>query len=312
MAKKNIGEKILVFYSDSFAFPCSLHSTAIVSPRGVSAGHSSLGDSLLEGYRRFSRHVREDSPDGVITVPQYTGAITKLDAFKVRYPGGSERSLCGSIELKKSVYIAEEEAFLIRPHDYLDWLLKEASKNLDLTVIPQFITEVKDDRITTVDGGTHLFDQLVIAGGAQNALWAELFPDKKNSKSVQGSYLEFHESLGNASFSLTLEGDNLIHDSGTGTILIGSTTRESSLHLAPENELREIYSRLAERVTVPLPEFSSGTIKVGLREKASKRESYIVRKGSVSMIGGFYKNGYTLGLHVAENFLKQYLSSPVV
>ncbi len=67
MAKKNIREKVLVFYSDSFAFPCSLHSTAIVAPRGVSTGHSALGDNLYEGFVRFSRHVEEDFPRGVLS-----------------------------------------------------------------------------------------------------------------------------------------------------------------------------------------------------------------------------------------------------
>ncbi|MFL5786379.1 MAG: FAD-dependent oxidoreductase [Bacteriovoracaceae bacterium] len=299
LAKKNFPEKLLVFYSDNFAFPCSLHSTAIVAPRGISPGHSPLGDELVGGFERFDRHVKEDRPEGVIKVRQSTGAITKMDEFKKRYPIG---------EMKDGVYFAEEDAYLIRPSEYMAWLLKEAQKNLDLEIIPHFVTEVKDKKITTQDGKEFTADKIIFAAGVNNDLWSSLFSTPRKTKSAQGSYLEFTKAdLGANSFSLTLEGDNLIYDADRKKLLIGSTTKESALELAPEKALKQIYEDLSSRTSWQLPDFQTAIIRVGLREKGPKRESYILNEGHYSMIGGLYKNGYRLTLYLAEKLLSSLL-----
>lgn len=303
MAKKKISGKVLVFYSDSFAFPCSFHSTAIVAPRGVSTGLSPLGDSLFEGFTRFEEHVNNDRPAGVIVVPQYTGAVTKIDSFRKRYPQGKLASQAGRLQLNEECYLAEESAFLIRPRDYLNWLLCESQKSLDIQLINSFVTKIDEGNITTVDGKEFSADKIIFATGTQNDLWQNLFPEKKNSKSAQGCYLEFSTvSLGD-SFSLTLEGDNLIYDSEKGTLLVGSTTRESRLELPPEKELLEIYQNLSRRVAVTLPDFRQAIIRTGLREKGPKREPYLLQSGNFSMLGGYYKNGYRVSLVMAEKLL---------
>lgn len=301
MAKKKLPQKVLVFYSDNFAFPCSLHSTAIVAPRGVSTGLSPLGDTLYEGFLRFSQHVEIDKPKGVLRIPQYTGALTKLENFKRRYPGGEMRKSLGAFRFSEEIYFSEEEAFLIRPAEYMNWLLNEASKTLDIEIVPEFVTEVAGDKIRTINGKEFSADRIIFTSGINNDLWKEFFPGVKNSKSVQGSYLEFQNAnLGADSFSLTLEGDNLVYDALKKSLLIGSTTKESALELAPEKELLRIYQNISSRTGVMLPDFQSGTIRVGLREKASKREAYILHADRYSMMGGFYKNGYRLSLLMAE------------
>lgn len=305
LAKRKIPHKILVFYSYPFAFPCSLHSTAIVAPRGISTGHSPLGDVLVEGFDRFSRHVREDRPSGVIEVPQYTGALTKLEAFKKRYPDGKEMLSPGPVTLKEKTYIAEERAYLIRPRDYMDWLLSEA-RTLDLEIIPSFVTDVSGHTIRTQDERTFTADEIVFTAGVSNPLWFSLFGEKKAAKSVQGCYLEFSGiHLGATPFSLTLEGDNVIYDADRGTLLVGSTTNESFLELPAEKQLREIHARVSSRLVPALPHFDEGTMKTGLREKASRREAYILRNGHLSAIGGLYKNGYRLGLTLSERLLQK-------
>ena len=299
LAKKEISHKILVFYSDRFAFPCSLHSTAIVAPRGISTGHSPLGDHLVGGFDRFARHVREDNPEGVIVVPQYTGAMTKLDAFKKRYANGSVVRKIGPVELHDDVYFAEEEAYLIRPKEYMEWLVKGSSA----TLINSFVTEVNGNTIRTVDGGEYTADQIIFTAGVHNSLWSSFFPEGKKGKSVQGCYLEFSGVNLGSSFSLTLEGDNVIYDHERGSLLVGSTTNETNLELPQERQLREIYERVASRVKISLPEFSAGMMRTGLREKASKREAYVLKNGNYSVIGGLYKNGYRLSLYLAEKLL---------
>ncbi len=299
MAKRNFSQKILVFYSDSFAFPCSFHSTAIVAPRGVSPGHSPLGDLLVEGYRVFKDHVKNDSPEGVIRVLQYTGAISKLEAFQKRYPSGSFTKTIGPFSLGEEFYFAEEEAYLIRPREYLDWLTKEASKKLNIDFIPAYVNEVNDKEIRTQDGKVFSADEIIFTAGIQNSLWHGLFSTQKKTVSVQGSYLEFKNVTSwSSSFSLTLEGDNLIFDKERGSLLLGSTTFESALELPPEKALYDIYLRLTRRMK-GIPDWSEGKICVGIREKSSKREPYILKNGPLTMMGGFYKNGFTLGLSFA-------------
>ncbi len=303
MAKKSFVSKIIVFYSDSFAFPCSYHSTAIVAPRGVSTGLSSLGDSLFEGFTRFEEHVNNDRPEGVIVDPQFTGAVSKIEAFKRRYPDGEIASSAGALQLNEECYIAKESAYLIRPREYLNWLLNEAQKNLDITLINSFVTQVKDGTITTADGNEFSPDQIIFTAGVQNDLWQEFFPEKKNTKSAQGCYLEFSGVKLGESFSLTLEGDNLIYDAGKETLLLGSTTRESRLELPPEKALFEVYENLSRRVGITLPAFSKGTIRTGLREKGPKREPYLLKNGNCFMLGGYYKNGYRVSLSMAHKLL---------
>ncbi len=303
MAKKNISEKILVFYSDSFAFPCSLHSTAIVAPRGVSTGLSPLGDQLHAGFVRFKSHIHDDQPAGVIVVPQFTGAETKTDAFKKRYADGKIASEAGALHLTAPIYLARESAFLIRPREYLDWLLKEATKTLDVTLINSFVTKIGEGKISTVDGTEFSADKIIFATGSHNDLWQDLFPEKKTTKTAQGCYLEFSGVEMGDSFSLTLEGDNLIYDSERKTLLMGSTTRESRLELPPETELHEIYQNLSRRIVGKLPDYSQAIIRTGLREKGPKREPYLLQHGDFSMLGGYYKNGYSVSLVMAEKLL---------
>lgn len=310
MAKKNISAKILVFYSDSFAFPCSLHSTAIVAPRGVTTGHSPLGDSISSGFTRFQKHVKEDSPSGVTDIPQYTGAITKLESFVKRYPDGKKTRTVGPLKFRDEIYFAEEEGFLVSPAVYLEWLKTEAQRNLSIEFIPSFVTEVKENSLSTVDGHKFSFDEVFITAGVKNLLWQPLFEKETKTRAVQGSYLEFSSDFGPRSFSLTLEGDNLIYHHETNTLLVGSTTEESALELPPEKDLSAILERLKSRMENTLPEFSQGKIKVGLREKAQRREPYILKKESCHILGGLYKNGYTLSLLLSEKLISGYLSAP--
>lgn len=303
LAKENIPHKILVFYSDTFAFPCSVHSTAIVAPRGISLGHSPLGDLLCQAFARFDRHVQEDAPSGVISVPQFTGARTKLEAFRKRYPQGALLRAAGAYGLSEELYLASESAYLVRPREYLDWLLTRAQSVLDLELVPEFVTEVDERRIRTNTGRDFLADQVIFTAGVNNSSWMPLLDERKKTKCVQGSYLEFNEVDFPESVSLTLEGDNLIYDRQQRRLLVGSTTLETRHVLAPLPELHGIYHRLCALMEESLPPLERAVVRVGLREKGSRREPFLLHNGPHLMMGGFYKNGYALGPHFAERAL---------
>lgn len=296
--KKNSFSEIILFDSDNFAHTCSLRSTAIVAPRGVSSGHSDLGDLLIDGFKTFAEHVAIDQPAGVFPITQYTAAMTKLDQFQKRYPGGVESDAL----FQQKIYTATESGYLIDTKMYLDWLL--ANSPLPLKVVNDLVTVKEEEaqavRLTTRHGETFRADKVIFCGGTYNRYWHA----QKTGKPVQGSFLEFNVDLKQDSFSITLEGDNLIYHAHSKKLLVGSTTSDLGHELAPVKKLKEIHSRLNERMNLKLPAFESGLIQVGLREKAAKRSPYCFQESRVIYLGGFYKNGYGLALHLSNKLIE--------
>ena len=239
LAKEHFSfDEVLFFHSENFAFPCSLHSTAVVAPRGVSAGVSQLGDILKSSFEVFQKHVHDEAPSGVYPIRQFTGTQKKLDAFKLRYPHGKETSDLEVLKLKQKIYFASEDAYLVDPPVYLNWLVKGASERIPIKSIPEFVTSVVfEDKvlIQTQNENSFKADYVIFAGGAGNRFWKTFHPSSKlqSIKTVQGAYLRFKVSTWDLpSFSLTLEGQNLIYHSLTKQLLIGSTSQELSHELS--------------------------------------------------------------------------------
>ncbi len=311
LAKSGIPfQKITLFSSEKFAKSCSLNSTAIVARRGVSTGLSSLGDTLAASVDLFEKHVKEDGPEGVTRIPQYTGASSKIDQFKKRYPDGENSQRMGPLETSIEFYHASEEAYMIDPGTYLNWLMEKA-RSLPLEVVDDFVKSVTPGDevcVETLGGIKQNFDRLIFAGGVYNQHWKEILtPEKESlSKTVPGSYLEFSDlSLDIPSLSLTLDGDNFIYDSLKKRLLIGSTTETVTHELSSRGELKKIYERLATHLTLALPEYEKARVCTGLREKASKREPYLIQRENIFAIGGYYKNGYSVNLKLSQDLLKK-------
>ncbi len=292
--------KIIHYDAPDFFPSCSLNSTAIVASRGVTSGHSDLGDLLVAGHKTFAEHVKVESPEGVERITQYTGTKNETDQFKRRYPSGESVFKAGDIKLKREFFLAAEDAFEINPPRYLKWLNTFAHSKLNLEVRRELY---KDD-------SSH--EEVIYCAGSINSVWQRSFSDStlKKTKSAQGAYLEFQNvDYLVSSFSLTLEGHNLIYNKFNKTLLLGSTTHEYNHYLAPVKELEEIYSFMNEHVDLKLPDFSEGFIKVGLREKAPKRLPYILKEGSKYAMGGFYKNGFSLSLEFSRRLCRELLLS---
>lgn len=304
-------EKITLFHSDSFVFPCTLNSTAIVASRGVTKGHSSLGDFIVDGFEAFKQHTELDKPRGVEAVTHYTSASDELDSFKKRYPDASmERHF-----LQDEFLTAQEKAFMIEPDIYTEWLISEARVMLKgkLEIIPEFVTEVRKDEgihVLTQEGRQLAFDKVVLAGGNYNRFWKQLAPKSvlETSRPVQGSYFEFSEIEWNLpSFSLTHDGHNIVWNNSRRKLLLGSTSLDVNHTLSPLQELSFIHEKLSKVFMLELPGIHLGTVKVGLREKAKKREAYLFSDGNCIFAGGLYKNGFILSKKISENLVHQFL-----
>lgn len=305
-------DKITLFSADSVTDPCTFNSTAIVALRGVTKGVSTLGDLIHSAFHEFKSHIQSDGPAGVWKISQISAATEKLDSFKKRFPG----SKLDKIFLNDECEVFQEEAFLIDPKTYSDWLLNEARKNLGakLREINDLVTEVENTdqiKLKTHRRDEYEFDKAVFATGSYQRFWKALAPDDsvlETSKPAQGSYFEFNGvHLPFDSFSLTFNGMNLIWNKSLERLLVGSTTSDVC-HLIPSsNELSKIYQELQKAISFPLPDIASGLIKVGLREKAKKREPYLFQEKSCVFIGGLYKNGYSLSIGMTKTLSHQYL-----
>lgn len=308
-------KKITLISSEVYAPPCSLNSTAIVAPRGLTLGHSPLGDYLLQGFLDFKKHVEENSPEGVWPIIQYNGSGKNLDNFKKRYPVGKFTRELSGIQLKNEFYFMPEDGFMLDPKTYMDWLLMEVMrlKKFELELISDFVIEVNDpDRpqIKTQDGQLLQFDKVVFTGGSYNRFWAQLMPKSvlETSKPVPGSYLEFSRiGWDLPSFSLTLDGDNLIWNRGMNILIIGATTDTVAHVLPPVTDLRNIFNRLVCAIDLSFPDFDQGMVKTGIREKARKREPYTLKRDQLYLMGGMYKNGCSLPIKMTKDFSHQYL-----
>ncbi|HXH32255.1 MAG TPA: FAD-dependent oxidoreductase [Bacteriovoracaceae bacterium] len=301
---------IHVFNSDSFAPACSRSSTAVVAKRGVSAGHSQLGDLLAKGFEDFQAHVREAAPPGVSSLLQLSVATKKLEAFHARFPQAVQATEAAFLKLRQQASICLEEAFHINPPVYLEWLLRESERTLPIVLHEDLVmsTEESGERISirTLNSRVPLIvDQVVFAGGVQNSFWKGLLPDPAGvaAKTVPGSYYQFQNiELPCPSFSLTFDGENLIYSSELNRLLVGSTSNVSFCQLPPTEDLVGIYRRFQQRLELELPDLAAGVIKTGVREKARRREPYVVSAGRTFFIGGMYKNGFTLSLSLTRNF----------
>ena len=151
---------------------------------------------------------------------------------------------------------------------------------------------------------------MVFAGGSYNRFWTSLVPDSKlkTSRPVQGAYFQFDNVKWEMdSFSLTLDGDNLIWSKPFKRLLVGSTSMETNHLFPPFDELKAIYQRISQSIDLEIPPMVQGEVKVGLREKAQKREPYLFEEGHKIFFGGLYQNGYSLGLQMAQDLSRQFL-----
>lgn len=312
-------ENIHVFSEDDFYSPCSLHSTATVSLRGVTKGVSPLGDIIFEGQSFLRKHVEHMKPSGVWRVHHIISETQNFSKFSKRFPQFLESS--DSSLLKNKAFFVEEEALIIDPGLYLNWLLDQSLSVFSSQV--NFIKEsvnhfsFRDDLNGQILLKTHsqkefVVDKVMFCGGSYNRLWGvdELSDQKVTSRPVPGHYLEFSNiDWASDSYILSLNEYSLVWNHHTKKLLMGSTSSGHFHQLVQKNELIHMYDYLAKNLHITLPPFEKAKIKVGVREKGKKRRPYFLKNKNAYFIGGLYKNGFGISLKLAHDFINQIISN---
>jgi hypothetical protein len=309
---KSTINSVIQLAHDAFYPACSMRSTAIVAARGITSGHSELGDTLMMAFERFKRHVIEDKPRGVFNGIQWTGTSEKMEEFQKRYSDGKMGNEISSLKLTlhESFYLTNEPCFIIDPEIYLAWL-RDQGALLNIQRFEDAVTNIEkegDEWVVSTQKGQTYRAQKVFSGlGSYHRFWKEIYPKEsgvQSSSPVQGSYLVYEQvNLGGEHFSLTLNGNNLIYHAHTNKLIIGSTTVKAAHLMSHESELKKIDDDLRRLVSFTWPAFSKGIIHTGLREKAKARRPYLEEREGLISCGGFYKNGYSLGLYLGEKAL---------
>jgi hypothetical protein len=280
---------------------CTLSSTATVALRGTKKGLSPLGDQLVDAFYEVEKFLREITPHGA-----YEGVLTTFNhPMSPSFEKVSKRYHNHSQTKETHGYNSfKEKTFLFSPFQFTAWLYKSLISHVNF--IQETITKIEDNNLISLDGKNYFSDQIIFAAGAYNSLLVE--DDRvKKSLPVSGSYLEFSSDLGDESFCHTYNELNYVYLAFEKKILFGSVSQEG-FWLSPDlKSLRVRYEEWQNTHLTRLPPFDEAIIKIGIREKGRKREPFVYslnKQKNQWVIGGMYKNGYSLAFLLGKKLSK--------
>ena len=275
---------------------CALRSTALVARQGISSGISPLGDLLVHSYE-LAKIFFENHTTGIKKVVRehYASSEEKREQLQRRFD-------CLDYPVKEEAYIIEPLTFLSQWHEEIK------TKGPHIEMHDDLLGEAKEGIVQGLKG-EYDYDILFDCRGSSLKDYNLI---KDNFKKSPGHYLiwnhpDFDHSLKSESWVLTIDGHNLIYHHDRDELILGGSTQKDEMISPAFDQLNDqllAFKKLR-------PQFSNlylneATIMTGIRSKAKKREPYIkeVTPGHF-LVGGFYKNGYTLCFGVAKELIKQ-------
>lgn len=275
---------------------CSIHSTALVARQGIEKGISPLGDLLYDSFFKALDFFKIHNPDGVQKV------------VREHFDRGEEkikRRFGAGVEKTGGYYSIKEEAFILYPPVFLKWWERRLLKNSQI--------HLAEDLISAIDSG--------VAQGLQDQYTFDFCFDcrgfgikdhqsfKENFKVVPGHYLEWEKDLGEISWVKTCDGHNLIYHHALKKLILGGSSEKSEVMSPTLDQLKEQIKAFVnlDPTLLDVLHLEDALIKTGMRTKASKRMPFQKLLGANQLIlGGFYKNGYTLCFSSAEEALLEF------
>ncbi len=299
-------------YSKEIAPPCSLRSSATVSLNGIEEDVSQLGNDMREAFFLFDNLYKNYKPDGVEEVTRTVVSTNENDTKKLtrRYKTLIDVK---SDRIKKIYPGAEYSSYIITPEVFSSWLNKQITiKKTEYPFFVRDITKVDDDfHVKLQNGEVVIAKKILFAIGAFGKLF-EKFYSPPESESIEsknmikaGSYLEREINLGDKSFYLSIDGNQVLYRKNNfeRKLIIGSVTTVGAYEAPDVMALQALITKLKDLLTFDIGNYSDFKVVTGLRHKGPKRlaiSEAIDSEKKLFRINGLYKNGYTLGLLAAK------------
>lgn len=284
--------------------PTSLRSTGIAGLRGTRQGLSPLGDEQVEMWHYTKALFSEKTWPGLTPIELQSWVYS--DKSHRRY-GHLERASFPHVPFKiPPRYVAREEAWVVEPRTFLSHV--ELPPLQSLTTLVNKIERKSCWQVSTLGAGVIEADVLVLAIG----VWSEWFKELttgsplENLRSYQGSYAEWRSNAYSKSFSVIIEGANLIFDQNCERLILGATSVPDEWSFIPDHRaLRVIYDRFINHAQIDLPPLSEAQILTGLRPQTRGRVPWAGKlSDGLYAVGGLYKNGWVAAWPLGERLVR--------
>jgi|GEM_PF-647787 len=311
---------ILNVFDEKLAPACSLKTTSTVSLNGIKEGVSELGDELREAFFHFCDFYKHYHPAGIYPSKQYLFAtsIEGIEKLRLRYTDDLSKI---SHPLMKGLHHGVVlDSFIIIPEVFLAFLDAEISR-LNITTQEDFVLNINESEdqvlIETKSHATFKAKKLLLGTGAYTKIFQDIFLKEQieesffdridKSKVVSGSYLLFEGFEHDENFYFTFDDINVVYRKNSKELIIGSTTVEGAYLTPVMHRLFEIYHKVKSEFLIEIPSFDLFKIVTGLRHKGMKRRPFsaiISKEKRIHLMGGLYKNGWSLPFYYGKRDLK--------
>lgn len=308
-AKVDRFDAVTLLASDATAPATSLRSTAVAALRGTQSGFSPLGDELVAQW---------DYAHALLDRESFAGAERVLHQTLCYSPNTTKRfqhlpKTAPSLPTKLSPdLVTAEESWVIDPAVFLS-SIRERCLPLGTRFVDSTVTQLThSDGVWSVrlhSGEVLAAEQVILASG----FWmhwmreylvgtplAELIP-------VQGSYYQWESlELSLPSFSMSLEGTNLIYSAPLKRLILGATSVKNDVSFVPDSsQLSELVEDVSQKLLFEVPSIRRAKVITGIRTQTRSRRPWAGSLApGLSAIGGLYKNGWVSAWKLADALVK--------
>lgn len=280
---------------------CSQNSTALVALRGIRPGVSPLGDELHQAFYLAKEYFSTSLSATRLVHYAINTKNDNREKYLKRFGDTSSEFLIDGIDSRSFLDISKEEAFYIHFEEFKKEVLSFLPAK---SYVRDMVKNYQGEQILLLSG-KKIASRVIIncTNTAQS-----FFNSQERIKKVQGSFLSWKGSFFEKSFSVSIDGINLIYDQKSQKTILGSSSQEVPHYIPDKAFLRDAYDKITE-VTTQLPPFDEGAIHTGIRAKAPKRRALLSQNKNEYIINGLYKNGYSLSFLMSAKLIRKLESS---
>jgi hypothetical protein len=317
--RHSAGADITKVYDDSLMRPTTQLSTAHNCLRNSKRGLSKLGDLLVDASEEFDHFYKMHQPQGVYPshhIHLWRDDYSKAHKLHRRYQGNEYQSKNIPYfvsNFKKNMTRAENDAYVIDPKIYMEWLEEKTKYS---KVINEQVQKIEENELLLRSGKKLTYDRLYLCTGQYTKYFQDIFLDQTHlvgSKPVAGTYLEFDLKDFNKeefydlekAFCFDIEEVNFVYKPDSKTILLGATStlgKENYLH---DLDIEKMYAKIKTVLSgiLTLPAYEKARVITGIRQKGHRRLPFWGEiRPNIFAVYGLYKNAFTFS-NLAAKFL---------